>query len=57
MQDEMYVDGLPNPVEAVLFDKDGTLLDFTGMWGFWTDCVLNDFRKQLATRGLRIDNR
>lgn len=55
MQDETYVDGLSNPIKAVLFDKDGTLLDFTGMWGFWTDCVLNDFRKQLATRGLRID--
>lgn len=45
--------GLPS-VQAILFDKDGTLLDFTHMWGFWTDCVLNDFREQLVARGLSI---
>ena len=31
---EIYVDDrLQKQVQAILFDKDGTLLDFTGMWG------------------------
>ncbi|WP_145333796.1 HAD family hydrolase [Paenibacillus xylanexedens] len=54
---EIYVDDrLQTQAQAILFDKDGTLLDFTGMWGFWTDCVLNDFREQLVIRGLEMDD-
>lgn len=41
-------------VEAILFDKDGTLLDFTAMWGFWTDHVIGTFRCSLAVRGLKL---
>ncbi|GGO08171.1 HAD family hydrolase [Saccharibacillus kuerlensis] len=40
--------------DAILFDKDGTLLDFTYMWGFWTDRVIESFRERLAERGLTI---
>ncbi|NGZ76998.1 HAD family hydrolase [Saccharibacillus alkalitolerans] len=40
--------------DAILFDKDGTLLDFTAMWGFWSDRVLSRFRTLLAERRLGI---
>ncbi|CAM4055405.1 HAD family hydrolase [Saccharibacillus endophyticus] len=40
--------------DAILFDKDGTLLDFTHMWGFWADVVIDRFRGLLAERGLVI---
>ena len=55
MQENKVDDRSQMQVQAILFDKDGTLLDFTGMWGFWTDCVLNDFREQLVIRGLEMD--
>lgn len=41
--------------DAILFDKDGTLLDFTAMWGFWTDRALGKFRALLAEHGLEIN--
>ncbi|MDO3410473.1 HAD-IA family hydrolase [Saccharibacillus sp. CPCC 101409] len=40
--------------DAILFDKDGTLLDFTAMWGFWADLVLEAFRGRLAEEGLAL---
>ncbi|WP_246281337.1 HAD family hydrolase [Saccharibacillus qingshengii] len=40
---------------AILFDKDGTLLDFTAMWGFWSDRALDEFRTLLAERGLKME--
>lgn len=49
---ELNLGNLSTPIEAILFDKDGTLLDFTVMWGFWTDCVMENFREELAARGL-----
>ncbi|MCQ4088364.1 HAD-IA family hydrolase [Saccharibacillus sp. JS10] len=38
--------------DAILFDKDGTLLDFTVLWGFWADTVLDRFRECLAEQKL-----
>ncbi len=39
-------------VDAVLFDKDGTLLDFIHMWGWWADELLRRFREALEAEGL-----
>ncbi|MGP0578033.1 HAD family hydrolase [Paenibacillus peoriae] len=51
---ELNLASLPAPIEAILFDKDGTLLDFTAMWGFWTVSVMENFRERLVARGLRF---
>ncbi|WDF50553.1 HAD family hydrolase [Paenibacillus sp. KACC 21273] len=41
-------------IKAVLLDKDGTLLDFNRMWGFWTDKVIRLFHFRLADHGCSI---
>ncbi len=42
-------------VQAILFDKDGTLLDFTAMWGFWSDFAVERFEAALNEKGLTLD--
>ncbi|WP_019908520.1 HAD family hydrolase [Paenibacillus sp. HW567] len=39
-------------VSAILFDKDGTLLQFVSLWGSWSHCFLEQFTRQLEQRGL-----
>ncbi|MNB96486.1 Fructose-1-phosphate phosphatase YqaB [compost metagenome] len=39
-------------ISAILFDKDGTLLDFVSLWGSWSECLLMHFTRQLELRGL-----
>jgi phosphoglycolate phosphatase len=39
-------------VEAILFDKDGTLLDFVHTWGAWTRHMREHFSARLEQRGL-----
>ncbi|MGO4546541.1 HAD family hydrolase [Paenibacillus sp. 2TAB23] len=39
-------------VAGILFDKDGTLLDFIAMWGCWSESVFEAFAQQLRKRGL-----
>jgi phosphoglycolate phosphatase len=41
-------------VSAILFDKDGTLLQFVSLWGSWGECFLEQFTKRLEQRGLSI---
>lgn len=35
-------------LDAVIFDKDGTLFDFRASWGAWTDSVLADLAQDVA---------
>jgi phosphoglycolate phosphatase len=40
------------PVQAILFDKDGTLLNFIYTWGNWSEHLLARFSQQLEARKL-----
>lgn len=41
-------------LSAILFDKDGTLLEFVSLWGSWGECFLEQFTRQLEKRGLEF---
>lgn len=38
------------PVQGILFDKDGTLFDFHATWGVWAQCFLGDLATGDAAR-------
>ena len=40
------------PIQAILFDKDGTLLDFAYTWGYWGEQLLARFSTLLEERGV-----
>ncbi|MDQ0063927.1 HAD family hydrolase [Paenibacillus harenae] len=50
---QLAVCGDMHEIDAILFDKDGTLLDFVSMWGFWSECVITAFGTELTVRGLK----
>lgn len=39
------------PCKGILFDKDGTLLDFIGLWGTWAKVLFQLIEDQLAVMG------
>lgn len=41
-------------VAAILFDKDGTLMQFVSLWGSWAECFLETFTKYMKHKGLQI---
>ena len=41
-------------VSAILFDKDGTLLEFVSLWGSWSEYILGTFTEAMEQRGLVI---
>lgn len=43
----LRVGGNAYPVRAILFDKDGTLLDFIGLWGSWSELLIGNIVMQL----------
>jgi phosphoglycolate phosphatase len=49
---QLIAAGIGYPVQAILFDKDGTLLDFIYTWGNWSEHLLARFSQQLEARGL-----
>ncbi|MBB6674643.1 HAD family hydrolase [Cohnella nanjingensis] len=48
----LRVNGVYYPIRAILFDKDGTLLDFIYTWGRWGERLLARFSAGLRARGL-----
>lgn len=47
----LHVKELAVPCQAILFDKDGTLLDLLATWGTWAELVLQGLGNQLALIG------
>ncbi|WP_054939630.1 HAD family hydrolase [Paenibacillus ihuae] len=47
----LHVNDLSVPCQAILFDKDGTLLDLLATWGTWAELVLQGLGNQLALIG------
>lgn len=41
------------PCRGILFDKDGTLLDFIGLWGGWAEILTGLLRRKLEQLGVR----
>lgn len=48
----LHAAGASYRIEAILFDKDGTLLDFIHTWGNWSERLLARFSALLPERGL-----
>ena len=48
----LLVNGRAYEIDGILFDKDGTLLDFLGLWGAWADCLYERLRAGLAALGI-----
>ncbi|MGZ0042492.1 HAD family hydrolase [Paenibacillus ottowii] len=48
---ELIVQGMRYPCRGILFDKDGTLLDFIQLWGPWARSILDMMEQHLAVAG------
>lgn len=48
---ELIVQGKRYPCRGILFDKDGTLLDFIQLWKFWARSILDMMEQHLAVAG------
>lgn len=46
------IEGKAYPIKAILFDKDGTLLDFVALWGWMLEEFKRKLREQLLKKGL-----
>lgn len=49
---ELIVHGTSVSIKGILFDKDGTLLDFVSLWGSWSTFVLSAFSQRISSMQL-----
>ncbi|MGG1637324.1 HAD family hydrolase [Paenibacillus sp. FSL K6-3182] len=49
---DLMINNRAYKVSGILFDKDGTLLDFIGMWGSWSEFIFIELKNQLEHRGI-----
>jgi phosphoglycolate phosphatase len=50
----LTVKGQSYPIRGLLFDKDGTLMNFVAFWGKWCETLLHHFQDQLFHSGVTI---
>lgn len=43
----LHVDNRTIPIKGIVFDKDGTLVDFLHTWGYWVELMLDRFSSEL----------
>jgi len=48
----LHIKDIKIPLKGILFDKDGTLVDFLYTWGHWVELILDQFSQGLQGRGL-----
>lgn len=48
---KLHVQNVAYPYEGILFDKDGTLLEFLQLWGPWAETMLRQLEEALTDRG------
>ncbi|WP_053372022.1 HAD family hydrolase [Paenibacillus sp. FJAT-27812] len=51
---DLMINNRAYKVTGILFDKDGTLLDFIATWGSWSKNVFNELEQQLKGRGISL---
>ncbi|WP_409343015.1 HAD family hydrolase [Paenibacillus sp. MBLB4367] len=51
---DLIVNKLRYPVKGILFDKDGTLLDFISLWGHWSESVYRHYASLLPRGNEKI---
>lgn len=51
---ELIINKIRYPVKGILFDKDGTLLDFLQLWGKWSELMHRHYESKLP--GGKIDS-
>lgn len=47
----MIIAGQRHSIDAILFDKDGTLIDFLYTWGYWGQQLIHAFSKAIEKKG------
>lgn len=47
---DLIVNKMRYPIKGILFDKDGTLLDFIGLWGKWSESMFRHYESLLPER-------
>lgn len=51
MPDVIINNNKRHTVKAILFDKDGTLLEFVRLWGYWSESIHRHYASQLPVPG------
>src|SRR4029453_13378725 len=49
---DLMINNRAYKVTGILFDKDGTRLDFIAMWGCWSESIFSELKQQSMRRGI-----
>ncbi|WP_054025960.1 hypothetical protein [Bacillus sp. FJAT-28004] len=50
---ELIINKIRYPIQGILFDKDGTLLDFIYLWGKWSEWMHRHYESLLPLGAIR----